>query len=237
MASTSLKERQKSVLGAAVQEHIRTARPVASRDLVRHFRLGVSPATVRNEMLELDVMGYLEQPHTSAGRVPTDKGYRFFIDYLMADGVLDTKERLMIKKLFELAGEDEFVKELSRLASQVAGAFAAVGTFGEEIFYEAGFSAMLEEPEFQVAENVKIFGRLVDGLEEEVREFLTDFEGEERILVGGENPLRGARSCAMMVSRWSHPAGFDGFLAVLSPKRTNYQRHKALLKTIHEFSL
>ena len=87
-----LKERQKSILNAAIREYIHTARPVASRDLVRKFQLGVSPATVRNEMLSLNELGYLEQPHTSAGRIPTDQGYRFFVDNLAEDLTLGAKE-------------------------------------------------------------------------------------------------------------------------------------------------
>ena len=78
-----LTERQKIILTAAVENYISTAYPVASHALCKEHMLDVSPATIRNELLELDSLGYLEQPHTSAGRVPTDKGYRFFVEHLL----------------------------------------------------------------------------------------------------------------------------------------------------------
>src|SRR3989338_5512310 len=117
-----LKERQKSILEATISEHLKTARPVASQELAHCFGLKVGPATVRNEMLKLDQLGYLEQPHTSAGRVPTDKGYRFFVDNLLEDIGLSEREQKMIRKVFsDLDGEEEFTKELSKTISQLTG--------------------------------------------------------------------------------------------------------------------
>ena len=71
------------MLGAVVQDYVRTAEPVSSRTIARKYTLGVSPATIRNEMSDLEELGYLEQPHTSAGRVPSDRGYRLYVDKLM----------------------------------------------------------------------------------------------------------------------------------------------------------
>ncbi|TYO97245.1 heat-inducible transcriptional repressor HrcA [Desulfallas thermosapovorans] len=79
----TLDARKKSVLMAIVQDYIATAEPVGSRTIARKYKLGVSPATIRNEMADLEEMGYIEQPHTSAGRVPSDQGYRYYVDHLM----------------------------------------------------------------------------------------------------------------------------------------------------------
>ncbi len=79
-----LDSRKKKVLQAIVEDYIATAEPVGSRTIARKYNLGVSPATIRNEMADLEEMGYLEQPHTSAGRIPSDLGYRFYVDCLMA---------------------------------------------------------------------------------------------------------------------------------------------------------
>ena len=73
-------ERQKSILEVVIREYVATAAPVASEEIVRKYRMALSPATVRNELQTLDGAGFLTQPHTSAGRIPTDKGYRFFIN-------------------------------------------------------------------------------------------------------------------------------------------------------------
>ena len=170
-----LKERQKSILEAAILEHIKTTKPVASQELAQNFRLGAGPATVRNEMLRLDQLGYLEQPHTSAGRVPTDKGYRFFVDNLLAEVDLKDTEKRAIKKIFaNLDDEEKFIRELSKIISHLTGSLAGAGIFDEKIFYESGLAEVLKEPEFQETEYMQQFGQLVDNLEENLQEFLDD---------------------------------------------------------------
>ncbi|MEC9489180.1 MAG: heat-inducible transcriptional repressor HrcA [Halanaerobium sp.] len=79
-----MNERKKAILNAIIKEYILSAEPVGSRALSRKYHLGISPATIRNEMADLEEQGYLEQPHISAGRVPSDKGYRFYVDSLLA---------------------------------------------------------------------------------------------------------------------------------------------------------
>jgi heat-inducible transcriptional repressor len=88
-----LSERQKQILRFIVGEYVRTATPVSSETVARRLGLGVSPATVRNEMSVLEVRGYVSHPHTSAGRVPTDLGYRYFVQYLLGKSELDASER------------------------------------------------------------------------------------------------------------------------------------------------
>lgn len=79
----SVDERKKQILHAVIKDYVATAEPVGSRTLVKKYNLGVSPATIRNEMSDLEDLGYIKQPHASAGRVPSDKGYRFYVDNLM----------------------------------------------------------------------------------------------------------------------------------------------------------
>ncbi|MEW5785913.1 MAG: heat-inducible transcriptional repressor HrcA [Bacillota bacterium] len=92
----TLSERKKRILQAVVADYIRTAEPVGSRTIARTYRIGLSSATIRNEMADLEEMGYLAQPHTSAGRIPSQKGYRFYVDYLMDPGELSDDEELEI---------------------------------------------------------------------------------------------------------------------------------------------
>jgi len=114
-----LDERKRRVLHAVVDDYVRTATPVGSRTIARRYDLGVSPATIRNEMADLEDMGYLEQPHTSAGRIPSDKGYRFYVDSLMEIHELAADEMARIKAVFEQrAGQIELlIQETGRLIS------------------------------------------------------------------------------------------------------------------------
>lgn len=241
---TELRDRQQTILGAIVREYIRTCRPVASQDVSgdRHA-LGVGPATIRNEMLALDELGYLEQPYTSAGRVPTDKGYRFFVDHLLDRDGPDRRAQAKIRELFanppdrdEAPDRTGFVKEFSRAISQMTGAFAAAGIFDDELFYDVGFSRILKEPEFRDDAYLEDFGRLVDALEEMSRGLCGKARGagNVRVFIGKENRLAQAQSHAVIVSSWRHPAGFEGFLTVIGPKRMDYGRAISLLRCIQE---
>ena len=101
-----LDSRARQVLGAVVREYIATAEPVASTQLVRGYRLDVSPATVRNELAALEEAGLLTHPHTSAGRVPTDLGYRYFIETLMPSTSLRPEEQVTVSHQFQQALQD-----------------------------------------------------------------------------------------------------------------------------------
>lgn len=122
-----LDDRKAAILRAVVSEYIETAQPVGSQHVTRQSGLSVSPATVRNEMAVLEREGYLTQPHTSAGRIPTDKGYRFFVDHLTAPGPLDPSQRQRVQQFFRGAhGElERMLHDTSRLLADLTD-YAAV---------------------------------------------------------------------------------------------------------------
>ena len=101
MARSKLTERQQNILRLIIQEYIRTANPVGSKLIATNYTLGVSSATIRNEMAMLEEAGYLMQPHTSAGRVPTEAGYRYFVEKLMEQVELPNEEQRMISHQFQ----------------------------------------------------------------------------------------------------------------------------------------
>ncbi len=111
-----LSARQQLVLGLVVREYIGTARPVGSKT-IEAYGLGVSSATIRNEMSRLEELGYLVQPHTSAGRAPSEKGYRYFVEHLMREAHLTDDERRMIRHQFHQVGVD--LEQWMRLAASV----------------------------------------------------------------------------------------------------------------------
>lgn len=94
-------ERKKRILLAIIQDYIATAEPVGSRTIARKYELGVSPATVRNEMSDLEELGYIEQPHTSAGRIPSDLGYRYYVDCLMETHQLTPDDQAFVRTGYE----------------------------------------------------------------------------------------------------------------------------------------
>ena len=118
-----LGERQREILRAVIREYIGSAQPVASATLVRRYRLEVSPATVRNELAVLEELGLLTHPHTSAGRVPTDLGYRYFIESLMPDATLRPEEQVTVSHQFQQAQRD--TAEWLRLAASTLARLTA----------------------------------------------------------------------------------------------------------------
>ena len=120
-------ERRLDVLRAIVEDYVRTREPVGSRVLTERHNLGVSPATIRNDMAALEEAGYIAQPHTSAGRIPTDKGYRLFVDHLATVKPLSQPERHAIEQFLDGAVDlDDVVARAGRLLAELTGQVAVV---------------------------------------------------------------------------------------------------------------
>ena len=128
MEQYDLTEREKSILRNVIQQFILTASPVGSRNISKRYDIGLSPATVRNIMSDLEESGFLNHPHTSAGRVPTDKGYRFYVDTLMGPPILDPQAINLIKQGLEaqIQETDDLLKLTSMLLSKLTNQLALV---------------------------------------------------------------------------------------------------------------
>ncbi len=118
----TLSERSKQILEAIIDDYIRTAEPVGSRTVTRRHDLSLSPATVRNVMSDLEEMGFLASPHTSAGRVPTDKAFRFYVDSLLQVRAIDPDQQDVIRSQYRAHGRDvaDLLKETSRILSSIS---------------------------------------------------------------------------------------------------------------------
>ena len=117
MANQGLTERRQNILNIVIQEYVHTAQPVSSKRILDDHNLGVSAATIRNDLAALEDEGYLTHPHTSAGRVPTDAGYRYFVKHLIADDELPLAERREIRTEFNLARQE--LDQWLRLSTKV----------------------------------------------------------------------------------------------------------------------
>ncbi|TGE39857.1 heat-inducible transcription repressor HrcA [Desulfosporosinus fructosivorans] len=157
-------ERKRKILRAIVLDYIATAEPIGSRTIARKFDLGVSPATIRNEMADLEDLGFIEQPYTSAGRIPSDAGYRYFVDCLMDPQTLseedqETIERESTKRIHEIqeviSHTSKLLSELTNLTSIVLGPQKGKSTFGRMHFlpYQPGQVIMVIVKENGVVEN------------------------------------------------------------------------------------
>ncbi|CAK7002507.1 MAG: Heat-inducible transcription repressor HrcA [Peptostreptococcus russellii] len=116
-----LTDRQMNILKAIVKDYVETAEAVGSRTISKKYKLGISAATIRNEMSDLEDMGYLIQPHTSAGRIPTQKGYELYVGSLMSDHELEDHEKEILQKCIrsDFEKSDNFISELSKILSSM----------------------------------------------------------------------------------------------------------------------
>lgn len=210
-------ERQGDILNRIVREYIHLAEPVSSKLLEKKHEFGVSPATIRNEMQKLTDEGYLSQPHTSAGRVPTDKGYRFFVNCLRSD-LNCLGSDLKLKNSLELIREA--TKFLAEESSDLALGYLA----DEKIIWKEGWQEIFEEPEFLKPGFAASFAKMIDDFEENIEEL---FLPEIKIYIGKENPISKIKDFSIIT------AGFeDGLFALLGPKRMSYDKNIKLIQEI-----
>lgn len=125
-----LDNRKQQVLVAIIKDYIATAEPVGSRTIARKYKLGVSPATIRNEMADLEELGYIEQPHTSAGRIPSNLGYRYYVDNLMQKEELTWEEEELIQKNYRTKVRDvgQVIQRTGQLLANLTKCAAIVMT-------------------------------------------------------------------------------------------------------------
>lgn len=238
-----LRPRQREILYAVIREYIRSARPVSSAALVERYHMDLSTATVRNEFADLEELGLLTHPHTSAGRVPTDLGYRFFVEALMGEPELGPDEQVTLSHQFRQAAAD--ATEWLRLAASALArvtAEAALATYDRvlepaevtwtrEIHYE-GIDRILAQPEFAAGERVReIVALLADrALLARVLPATLD-EGQVAVTIGSENTLEPLRSFSLVVGRYG-AAGPLGYVGVVGPRRMDYRRTIAAVRYV-----
>jgi len=225
--------RQKKILSVVIEEYTNTAIPVGSDVLVKKYNLKVSSATIRNDMNELEKEKYLYQPHISAGRIPTDKGYRYFVEEIMKDRELSKGEQQKLQKeILKLKTKNiRITRSMAKLLSVLSGNLAISGIAKKGEFYEFGMSELLDEPEFKKLDDVCRLAEILDSIDENVGKLTKGLkENETKIFIGKENPILGISNCSMMVSPYKLKTGEKGVLALIGPKRMKYAKNKSLLE-------
>jgi heat-inducible transcriptional repressor len=231
-----LTPRQTQILKAIVDEYITTAEPVASEQLEKKYSLGVSPATIRNEMASLIHGGFLKQPHTSAGRVPTPMALRFYVDHLMEEKQLSVAEEVSTKEKvwdsrFSL---DKLLRQTALALAERTGDLAVVATNDGDLYY-SGVANILDMPEFFDIDVTRTVLSLLDQHARIQQLFFEHAYGEDPVhIVFGEDlgwPYFDPVGIAF--SYFSAHTDHQGMLAVIGPCRLNFPR---VVPTLRYFS-
>jgi heat-inducible transcriptional repressor len=221
-----LSERQIIILKHIIEEYIETAQPVGSVSLDKKFILGVSPATLRNEMAELTKLGFLAQPHTSAGRAPTPMALRYYVNNLMQSKNMSVTDEVKIKeKVYDYKTEfDKALREATRELAQATKSLAiAVDNDGD--VYSAGVSHILEMPEFFDIDLTRNVLSLLDHFDYLNKIFSRGLgDGNIHILMSDDLGYEYLAPCAMVFARFGEGKKHGGTIGIVGPCRLNYQR-------------
>lgn len=221
-----LTERQLQLLKAIVEEYIETAEPVGSEKLDKKFNLGVSPATIRNEMIRLTQMGYLKQPHVSAGRQPTSQALKLYVSKLMKPEDISVAEEVKVKQnIANYKDEmDKLLREATKSLANHSKAMSLAAT-DEGDLYTSGVGNILEMPEFY---DIDLTKHLLDTLDEfpfwwDIFSPYFSLPDPLAILMGEDLKNRALLSCGGVFIRFGSPA-HQGAIGVIGPCRLDYQR-------------
>lgn len=245
----NLTERQKEILFAIIEQYAEIATPVGSVTLAKLF--DVSSATIRAEMAKLESFGLIAQPHTSAGRIPTDAGYRYYVNSLVENSEAHDPwtegPAYDLPRLEAPRGADRTTHVLEVRVSSQASAEATIksavdslveltgnlglGTIGNQL-YLAGISRLLTQPEFVDLGRVQAVAKLLDNLEPWLREAAP---GEPlNIFIGKENPIGKSSGASLIISKFRSPFSDNSYIGVLGPTRQNYQKVMSLVRQAGE---
>ncbi len=228
-----MKEREKTLLNYIIKEHIRTGEPVGSDFLAEKRGLKFSSATIRNEMSALEAEDYLTHPYTSAGRIPTEKGYCFYLENFLKEKELSEK----IKKKFEKI-KQEFKKTSRLLLKEIAKNLtdiskeAVLVAFDSNDVYFTGLTNLLKKPEFKELESLYSLSEIIDHFDEQIGKIFSQINEEIKVVVGRENPF--GDKCGLIISCYHFPKKSKGVIAILGPMRMDYERNISLLKYINK---
>ena len=233
LEESQITPRQAKILAAIVKENCEGGQPVASADLVEKYNFNISSPTIRNEMQVLEKNGYIKQPYTSAGRVPTDKGFRYFVNQLMDRVKLSIKEQDVLKhEVYKLQlMHMEMGRRLAKVLSEHSGA-ASFTLFPEEVS-SVGLSNILNNPALP-AEDAKEIAQFFDHLDEHAEKMLKDYatHGEAKTFIGKEIQLSKKSDYSMIVSGLSLPSGKKGVIGLIGPKSMKYEKNLSLMEYI-----
>lgn len=224
-------DRQLAILGAVIEQYAEIAVPVGSVTLAKLF--GVSSATIRSEMVKLEEMGLIMAPHTSSGRIPTDKGYRLYVNGIteaqmseLPAGIDRSARAIDMHVHSHIDKADRAIRSAVDSLVELTGNLG-IATIGSEL-YMNGIGNLFSQPEFLRANHTQAVARLLDNLEPWLREAAPN--EPLNVYIGSENPIGKASGATLIISRFRSPYSDNSYIGVLGPTRQDYARVMRLVR-------
>jgi transcriptional regulator of heat shock response len=216
-------DRRLEILRAIVEEYVQTQEPVGSKAIAENHALGISPATIRNEMAVLEEEGLIKQPHTSAGRIPTDRGYRIFVDKLATVKPLSNAERRAIETFLHGSNDlDDLVRRSAKLLADITKQVAVVQypTFGSS----SPKMAISGTAHLARSGDTTDLSSILEALEEQVvlLKLLNDAHSTVQVTIGSEQSVTNLQTTSLVTVEYGAGNSTIGALGVLGPTRMDY---------------
>lgn len=227
--------RRRAILAATINKYIQHAMPVASEDIAQDFSL--SPATIRSIFAELEGADYLRHPYTSGGRIPTNKGYRYYVDFLLSQMELLEEEKESITREYQrkINRLEDILDKTSEIISTITH-YAGITSFPEwqgKFFYK-GISLVLNQPEFQDYQKIRLLIKVIEDKQYLLHIINRDFTDKVKVYIGEELGCPEMEGCSLVVSSYRLKDKTLGRLAVLGPMRMEYTHTIPALEYISE---
>lgn len=208
-----------------IRIYVNDAKPVSSEFLEKKSGFDLCPATIRSEMKKLTDMGYLEQPHTSAGRVPTNKGYRFLVD-----SISENKSFSSLGFIEDMDMEDDFkfLELLTKNIASLSSGLAFTYLYDKDILWKDGWKEVFNNPEFKNPDFLEEFMEAVDYLEKNIKNFKDDYV---KVYIGNEKPFLNSNDFSLIISKTKF-SDEEGVLAILGPNRMEYDKNINLMSSL-----
>ena len=218
-----LTQRQINILKQIIREYVDSAEPVGSETLEKRYDLGVSPATIRNEMSAMEKLGYLSKSHTSSGRIPTSKALKLYVDTLMKERELSVAEEVETKeKVWDYRdNEDKFLREMTKSLAQKTRTLAVATTDSGDVFF-SGYSHILETPEFY---DIDITRNLLNMLDQYscFDLIMKRLDNDFGIFFGEDFEEQLFRPYGFIFCRFETKGHHQGSIGVVGPARLKYE--------------
>lgn len=223
-----------------VEEYVATAEPVSSKAVVERYDLPISSATVRNDMAELETAGYIRAPHTSAGRVPTEKGYSHYIAKFAHGDASPASSQKLRQAVEESSDPEGTIRALARELVALTGDMA-IAAFGPDRSFFTGMGSLMNKPDFQNLEVMREMSAMLDRFDEVVQGVLEYLDQETvgtgpgaspRVMLGATNPF--GKETAAVVIKCRLGNGRIGLLGLIGPMRMDYPKNLGLMEEVVE---
>lgn len=225
--------RHAHILKGLVEEYIATGHPVGSERLLEVLDVSVSSATVRNMLRMLEEEGYVVQPHTSAGRIPTDLGYRYYVDNLSFREPTEKRVQALRDVYREYQEEyDRPARAAAKMLAQLGHAMAVGGWLDSKEIQGAGMSQIFEGEEEEATEAAREISVLFDNIERYINRFADRDSVQTQVYIGNENPAFPSYHTSIIAKTMRLPSGEVALLLLAGPKRMPYKRNVALLNAM-----